>query len=91
MDGPPSSRGQAAGDHQFDPGPTEIPAAGDCQLDLASRPGGIPAAEGRALPSLPAVESGVPMGLNLQQMAFSQNRDLVSDPLGLTFHPGPRH
>ena len=72
-------------------------AAGDCQLDLgkvqlrsASHPGGFPAVEGGALPSLPALEREVPMGLCLRQMA-SQDGDLGSEPLGLTFHPDPWH
>ena len=31
------------------------------------------------------------MGLSLLQTASSHDRDLGSDPLGLTFHPGPGH
>ena len=61
-------------------GPTEIPASGDCQLDLGptkvfqpSR--GILAAEDRALPSLAVLERGVPIGLSLLQTAPSQDRD----------------
>ena len=46
------------------------------KLRSASHPEGIPAVEGRALPSLPALERGVPMGINLLQMASSQDRDL---------------
>ena len=61
------------------------------QLRFASCQEGIPAAQGRTLPSLPALERGVPMGLNLLQMASSQDSDLGSDPLGLMFHPGSRH
>ena len=44
---------------------------------------------GRALLSLTALERGVPMGLSLLQTASSQDRDLGSDPLALTFQPGP--
>ena len=52
------------------------------QLMSSSHLGGIVAAEGRALPSLPALETGVPIGLSFLQIAPSQDRDLGSDPLG---------
>ena len=60
------------------------------QLRSASRPGRIPAVEGSALPSLPALERGVSMEISLLQTASSKDRDLRSDPLELTFLPGPR-
>ena len=61
------------------------------QLRSATHPEGIPAVEGKVLPSLPVLERGVPMGLSLLRSASSQDRDLGSDPLGLTFHPVPGH
>ena len=42
-----------------------------CQA-MSSHPRGIPAVERRALPSLPALERGVPIGLSLLQTASSQ-------------------
>ena len=76
--------------------PTEVPAAGDCQLDpgpteVFQPSRGIPAAEGRALPSLLVLERGVPKGFSLLQTDSSHGRDMGSDPLGLTLHPGPGH
>ena len=58
---------------------------------MSIHPGGIPAVEGKALPSLSALERGMHMGLSLLQTAFSKERDMGSDPLGLIFHLGPGH
>ena len=57
------------------------------KLRSTSLPGMIPAA---ALTPCDE-EGGVPIGLGLLQTASSQDRELGSDPLGLTFHPGPWH
>ena len=94
LDGTPSSRGKATGEAswtlvQLKSQLLETASWTLAQLRSSSHLEGILAVEGRALPSLPALERGVPIGLSLLQTASSQDRDLGSDPLGLT-SPRPR-
>ena len=66
LDGTPSSSSQATGEAGWTL----------AQLRSSSHLGGILAVEGRALPLLPVLERGVPIGLHHLQTAPSQDRDL---------------